>query len=126
MSSIEEERNKTIAERIHQMAGTEPEVTATEKVRVNKKPKEKNHQSGDVMDIESYMKTFFSIGFLENRVSFSLSRETLELLRHILYELESKTTLSQYVENILRDHILKHKDVINKEIERNRRKPKTI
>ncbi len=127
MLSIEEQRNKAIAEQIRKMAGMEPEETKTPQVPQPKeqkeKPQEKQHETVPLnVDFETYQKTFLNPLMIENRVSFSLNRDTLDLFRHILHDLRSKTTLSAYIENILREHLARHKETIGKTIEKNRRK----
>ncbi len=122
MLTIEEQRNKAIAEEIQKMAGMEPDTPRTintETVKSQEKNRQVDHLS---MDLESYLTTFLHPCIIENRVSFSLNRDTLDLLRHILHDLRSKTTLSAYIENILKEHISRHKEVISKGIEKNRRK----
>ncbi|NCB83788.1 MAG: DUF3408 domain-containing protein [Bacteroidia bacterium] len=129
MSTIEEQRNKVIAEQIRKMAGMEPEETKPEEVRLPKERQEKPQEKPSPktlsfnIDLETYMETFLNPCIIENRVSFSLNRETLDVFRHILHDLRSKTTLSAYIENILREHLSRHKDVIGKGIEKNKRKP---
>lgn len=133
MSTIEEQRKKVIAEQIRKMAGMEPEETKPEEVRPprtappkerQENPKEKTQPETVSLnvDFETYQKTFLHPCMIENRVSFSLNRDTIDLLRFILQDLRSKTTLSAYIENILREHLSLHKDVISKGIEKNRRK----
>lgn len=124
MSTIEEQRNQAIAEQIRKMAGVEPAEIKTPAPIPPKERREKPQETpSSTVDFETYLKTFFSPCIIENRVSFSLNRDTLDLLRHILYDLRGKTTLSAYVENILREHISRNKELIGKAIEKNRRKP---
>ena len=87
-------------------------------------PKEKAQEIvSQIVDFETYTETFLNPCIIENRVSFSLNRETLDVFRHILHDLRSKITLSAYIENVLREHLSRHKDTIGKGIEKNRRKP---
>lgn len=135
MLSIEEQRNKAIAEQIRKMAGVEPEETPMPRPTPSKdrqekpqeklpeKAKEKQHETVSLtVEFETYQKTFLNPLMIENRVSFSLNRDTLDLFRHILHDLRSKTTLSAYIENILREHLARHKETLGKAIEKNRRK----
>ena len=124
MSTIEEQRNQAIAEQIRKMAGVEPTAAKTPTSTPPKERQEKPQETlSSTIDFETYLKTFFSPCIIENRVSFSLNRDTLDLLRHILHDLRAKATLSAYVENILREHISRNKEIIGKAIEKNRRKP---
>lgn len=135
MLSIEEQRNKAIAEQIRKMAGMDQEETPMPRPTPSKERQEKRQEKiqeksqekpqeivSSNADFETYMKTFLNPLMIENRVSFSLNRDTLDLFRHILHDLRSKTTLSAYIENILREHLSSHKETIGKGIEKNRRK----
>ncbi len=127
MPTIEEQRNKAIAEQIRKMAGMGPEEDDTPSQPVSEKRREKKQETQPATspqtDYESYQKLFLNPCTIENRVSFSLNRDTIDLLRNILHDLRGKSTLSAYVENILRDHLSNHKESIEKGIEKNRRKP---
>lgn len=131
MPTIEEQRKQAIAEQIRKMAGIEPEEipasSATPPEERQEKPQEKSREKPPEtvslnVDFETYKAIFLHPCTIENRVSFSLNRETIDLLRFILHDLRSKTTLSAYIENILREHLARHKYVIGKGIEKNRRK----
>ena len=131
MPTIEEQRKQAIAEQIRKMAGIEPEEiptsSATPPEERREKPQEKSREKLPEtvslnVDFETYKATFLRPCAIENRVSFTLNRETIDLLRFILHDLRSKTTLSAYIENILREHLARHKDVIGKGIEKNKRK----
>ena len=134
MLTIEEQRKKAIAEQIRKMAGMEAEETLPSKVQTkerqdkipensqDKTEKKKDETVPPYTDFETYKTTFLHPCMIENRVSFSLNRETIDLLRFILHDLRSKTTLSAYIENILREHLTEYKETIGKAIEKNRRK----
>lgn len=126
MQSIEDQRNKAIAEQIRKMAGGEPRETPPPtippKERQEKKSDKPQETVSSNVDFETYQKNFLRPCMIENRVSFSLNRDTIDLLRFILHDLRSKTTLSAYIENILREHLSGHKETIGKGIEKNRRK----
>lgn len=126
MSTIEEQRKKAIYEQIHKTAGTTQEVTIESDDNIAEIIDEVFSESSDNSDIDNYTETFFINKRLENRVSFSLSRDTLDLLKRILYELDGKAFLSAYVDNILKEHISAHRGIINKVIEKNMQRPRMI
>ena len=72
--------------------------------------------------MDEYRSLFLSSRTVENRMTFSCDRELLECLRHILNDLRVKTTLSAYIGNILSEHIERHRELLSKAIEKNRRK----
>lgn len=124
MPTIEEQRQKLIAEQIQKMAGTDaPQVLPRSDV--------KNGENSSLADdpvsrqeitMDEYRSLFLSSRTVENRMTFSCDRELLECLRHILNDLRAKTTLSAYIGNILSEHIERHRELLSKAIEKNRRK----
>ncbi|ERJ65340.1 conjugal transfer protein TraC [Porphyromonas gingivalis] len=124
MPTIEEQRQKLIAEQIQKMAGTDaPQVLP--------RSDEKNGENSSLADdpvsrqeitMDEYRSLFLSSRTVENRMTFSCDRELLECLRHILNDLRAKTTLSAYIGNILSEHIERHRELLSKAIEKNRRK----
>lgn len=124
MPTIEEQRQKLIAEQIQKMAGTDaPQVLprSDEKNGKNSSP-EDDPVSRQEITMDEYRSLFLSSRTVENRMTFSCDRELLECLRHILNDLRAKTTLSAYIGNILSEHIERHRELLSKAIEKNRRK----
>ncbi|TFH94115.1 DUF3408 domain-containing protein [Porphyromonas levii] len=73
-------------------------------------------------DFAEYQQIFLAPKVLESKTQFSLSRDTVTLLKIILQDLGSRTTLTAYIENILRDHISEYRDLINQVTAKRRRK----
>jgi len=73
-------------------------------------------------DFAEYQQRFLTPIVLENRTQFAMNKETVELLRHIIQDLAVRTTISAYIENILRDHIGEYRDMINQVTAKRRRK----
>ncbi len=124
MPTIEEQRQKLIAEQIQKMAGTDaPQVLprSDEKNGKNSSPTD-DPVSRQEITMDEYRSLFLSSRTVENRMTFSCDRELLECLRHILNDLRAKTTLSAYIGNILSEHIERHRELLSKAIEKNRRK----
>jgi len=124
MPTIEEQRQKLIAEQIQKMAGTDaPQVLprSDEKNGENSSPAD-DPVSRQEIRMDEYRSLFLSSRTVENRMTFSCDRELLECLRHILNDLRAKTTLSAYIGNILSEHIERHRELLSKAIEKNRRK----
>ena len=74
MPTIEEQRNKAIAEQIRKMAGMGPEEDDTPSQPVSEKRREKKQETQPATspqtDYESYQKLFLNPCTIENRVSF--------------------------------------------------------
>lgn len=73
-------------------------------------------------DFAEYQQIYLAPKVLESKTQFSLSRDTVTLLKIILQDLGSRTTLTAYIENILRDHISEYRDLINQVTAKRRRK----
>lgn len=124
MPTIEEQRQKLIAEQIQKMAGTDaPQVLPRSYVKngENSSPADDPVPRQEIT-MDEYRSLFLSSRTVENRMTFSCDRELLECLRHILNDLRAKTTLSAYIGNILSEHIERHRELLSKAIEKNRRK----
>lgn len=63
---------------------------------------------------EDYKSLFFKPIFSKNKSGFTISTETLTMLRNVLRGTNSKVTLTAYIENILLDHLKSHQHLINK------------
>ena len=116
MPTIEEQRQKLIAEQIQKMAGTDaPQVLPRSDVKngENSSPAD-DPVSRQEITMDEYRSLFLSSRTVENRMTFSCDRELLECLRHILNDLRAKTTLSEHIE--------RHRELLSKAIEKNRRK----
>lgn len=124
MPTIEEQRQKLIAEQIQKMAGTDaPQVLPRSDEKNGKKSSPADDSvSRQEITMDEYRSLFLSSRTVENRMTFSCDRELLECLRHILNDLRAKTTLSAYIGNILSEHIERHRELLSKAIEKNRRK----
>lgn len=124
MPTIEEQRQKLIAEQIQKMAGTDaPQVLPRSDEKNGKKSSPADDPvSRQEITMDEYQSLFLSSRTVENRMTFSCDRELLECLRHILNDLRAKTTLSAYIGNILSEHIERHRELLSKAIEKNRRK----
>ena len=124
MPTIEEQRQKLIAEQIQKMAGTDaPQVLPRSDEKNGKKSSPADDPfSRQEITMDEYRSLFLSSRTVENRMTFSCDRELLECLRHILNDLRAKTTLSAYIGNILSEHIEQHRELLSKAIEKNRRK----
>lgn len=99
---------------------TEPtENKKPEKLTTNKKkPVERN----DPSDMEEYRNRFLVSRPFDKRTSFPLNRVTLDILKDILHDTNSRVSLSSFVENILLDHLNNYRSLINDTTAKNIRK----
>ena len=83
-----------------------------------KKPAERN----DPSDMEEYRNRFLVSRPFDKRTSFPLNRVTLDILKDVLHDTNSRVSLSSYVENILLDHLNNYRSLINDATAKNIRK----
>lgn len=91
------------------------------KPRKNGYPKKSDKQTD--MTISEYESMFLTNRQIDYRTSFPMNRITLDILRNILRDLESRTSLSSFIENILLDHLQTYRTLINTATEEKIRKP---
>ncbi len=94
----------------------------------NKKPekpaanKKKTVERNDPSDMEEYRNRFLVSRPFDKRTSFPLNRVTLDILKDVLHDTNSRVSLSSYVENILLDHLNNYRSLINDATAKNIRK----
>lgn len=108
------------AEKTKPQEETEPtENKKLEKLTTNKKkPVERN----DPSDMEEYRNRFLISRPFDKRTSFPLNHVTLDILKDILHDTNSRVSLSSFVENILLDHLNNYRSLINDATAKNIRK----
>lgn len=90
--------------------------------KTKKTPQSKRSATQRESDFSEYQKRFLALNVFEKRTQFTVNKETTDLMRIILQDLGCKTTLTAYIENILRDHIREYRDLINQVTAKRRRK----
>lgn len=119
--SIEEEiEDSMIPTGISEEVEDEVETIVQEKTK--KPPQLKRSVTQRKADFSEYQKRFLALNVFEKRTQFTVNKETTDLMRIILQDLGCKTTLTAYIENILRDHIREYRDLINQVTAKRRRK----
>lgn len=78
------------------------------------------------MDFPEYEQRFLtSVRNGRNKSGFSIHTEILQILRDVLSDIRSETSLTGYIENILLDHLKTYQDLLNHTASQ-RRRDKTI
>ena len=75
----------------------------------------------DCPDIEGYRNRFLQTSRFTQRTAFTMNVETLQLLRNVLHGLNERVPMASYIENILRDHLRVHQDLLNDAADKQRR-----
>ena len=72
--------------------------------------------------LEDYRTRYLQSIRLRERTNFTMSADTLQVLRNILQDLGERVSMACYIDNILREHLKEHKELLNNATAKHRRK----
>ena len=72
--------------------------------------------------LEDYRIRYLQSIRLRERTNFTMSADTLQVLRNILQDLGERVSMASYIDNILREHLKEHKELLNNATAKHRRK----
>lgn len=120
MSSIEEKRRQHILASIEAMADGVPSPERLEEdLEVKRSPKP---DKSTAQELQAYEAEFLYPEHFQNKISCSLNRHTIESLHYILSQLQPGVSLAAYIDHILWVHLRSYQDLLNKAIDKHRRK----
>lgn len=96
------------------------ETGNTEQKRERKLRMEKPGVSS--LSIEDYRSLYFHPVRSQMRTAFSINLETLQNLRNVLQDLGERVSIAAYIDNILREHLREHLELLNSAAAKQRRK----
>ena len=108
-----EEMKTAKEERTEEIGNTEPK-------RERKPRMEKPGVSS--LSIEEYRSLYFHSVRSQMRTAFSINLETLQNLRNVLQDLGERVSIASYIDNILREHLREHQELLNNAAAKQRRK----
>ena len=89
----------------------------------------KSHERGDNRSVETsrtsledYRTRYLQSVRLRERTNFTMSADTLQVLRNVLQDLGERVSMACYIDNILREHLKEHKELLNNATAEHRRK----
>ncbi|MBR8721254.1 hypothetical protein IX307_002479 [Bacteroides pyogenes] len=89
----------------------------------------KNHERGNERSVETsrislddYRTRYLQSVRLRERTNFTMSVDTLQILRNVLQDLGERVSMASYIDNILREHLKEHKELLNNATAKHRRK----
>lgn len=74
------------------------------------------------ISLEDYRTRYLQSIRLRERTNFTMSTDTLQVLRNILQDLGERVSMACYIDNILREHLKEHKELLNNATAKHRRK----
>ena len=72
--------------------------------------------------LEDYRTRYLQSVRLRERTNFTMSADTLQVLRNILQDLGERVSMACYIDNILREYLKEHKELLNNATAKHRRK----
>lgn len=89
----------------------------------------KSHERGDDRStetprtsLEDYRTRYLQSIRLRERTNFTMSADTLQVLRNVLQDLGERVSMACYIDNIIREHLKEHKELLNNATAKHRRK----
>ena len=124
-TSREEERTqkeaKTLKEKFAEKTDEETGETRDKETRKESNPRmEKPIRLS--LSIEEYRSLYFHPVRSQMRTAFSINLETLQNLRNVLQDLGERVSIAAYIDNILREHLREHLELLNSAAAKQRRK----
>ena len=80
----------------------------------------------DYNSFEDYRNRFLHTSRFPRKTAFTMNVETLQVLRNILHDLNQRVSMTSYIENILREHLREHQNLINDAADKQRSKTTVI
>ena len=75
-----------------------------------------------VLSLDDYRTRYFHAVRIREKTAFTMDVETLQVLRNVLQDLGERVSMASYIDNILREHLREHKELLNNSTARQRRK----
>lgn len=95
----------------------EPELSLNKR-----KPSAEAFRETAPCSIEDYRSKFFVPTRIKHKTAFTVNVETLDILRNVLQDLNERVPMAAYIENILREHLSTHRELLNQASAKQRRK----
>ena len=74
------------------------------------------------LSLDDYRTRYFHAVRIREKTAFTMNVETLQVLRNVLQDLGERISMAAYIDNILREHLREHKELLNNATARQRRK----
>ena len=74
------------------------------------------------LSLDDYRTRYFHAVRIREKTAFTMDVETLQVLRNVLQDLGERVSMACYIDNILREHLKEHKELLNNATAKHRRK----
>ena len=113
----DEENEQQEAKEIMPVQGNVPVPQDTNAERAREMPHETS-----ALSLDDYRTRYFHAVRIREKTAFTMDVETLQVLRNVLQDLGERISMAAYIDNILREHLREHKELLNNATARQRRK----
>ena len=113
----DEENEQQEAKEVRPVQEKTPLLQETNAERARKVPHETQ-----VLSLDDYRTRYFHAVRIREKTAFTMDVETLQVLRNVLQDLGERISMAAYIDNILREHLREHKELLNNATARQRRK----
>lgn len=113
----DEENEQQETKEVRPVQGNTPVLQETNAERARKVPHETQ-----VLSLDDYRTRYFHAVRIREKTAFTMDVETLQVLRNVLQDLGERISMAAYIDNILREHLREHKELLNNATARQRRK----
>lgn len=72
--------------------------------------------------LDDYRSLYLQPLRIREKTAFTMNVETLQVLRNVLQDLGERVSMASYIDNILREHLKTHKELLNNATAKQRRK----
>lgn len=74
------------------------------------------------LSLDDYRTRYFHAVRIREKTAFTMNVETLQILKNVLQDLGERVSMASYIDNILREHLREHKELLNNATAKQRRK----
>ena len=113
----DEENEQQEAKEIMPVQGNVPVPQDTNAERAREMPHETS-----ALSLDDYRTRYFHAVRIREKTAFTMNVETLQVLRNVLQDLGERVSMAAYIDNILREHLREHKELLNNATAKQRRK----
>ena len=113
----DEENEQQEAKEVRPVQGKTSLLQETNAERAREMP----HET-PTLSLDDYRTRYFHAVRIREKTAFTMNVETLQVLRNVLQDLGERVSMASYIDNILREHLREHKELLNNATARQRRK----
>ena len=74
------------------------------------------------LSLDDYRTRYFHAVRIREKTAFTTNVEALQILKNVLQDLGERVSMASYIDNILREHLREHKELLNNATAKQRRK----